>query len=423
MPDEFIRDCGLAEGSPEAEIALKIRKVFAEQFSHPENEITADMTGGELIAPWKPKHWWEDGPDYIELVMALEEAFGLDIPDEVAEKLFFPAYHLKYTVRDFVTNYLERLSRLDEKPCQFPVFRFFPGGSRFEWLVALSLMTAGILAIAGVVCGMYPWPAIIPAGLALLFPLYTLKRTTVVCDRFNGEIRQGKRKLDLSLYRAVRPLGEYVNFESIDYWGCTSLEFLREKTAAKRAGQIAVLFNLPLEPFSDPSSTLYRAHNPADWGIEARPFFRAVAAVCTQAREAGHAAQVLELEDRLRKSCRLADSRRYVAEFQRRRPESTPLEALLVAQLQKLLREAALMATPKNPGFARQLREISAGLGREASGELLSLAGQATGGGMGSFSDYSFAERETPKQWDLVKEISNTIDEIRLGRETAETES
>ena len=56
----------------------KLAAIVAEQFSVDENEISENTTFEDLGA---------DSLDQVELIMALEEAFGADIPDEEAEKL------------------------------------------------------------------------------------------------------------------------------------------------------------------------------------------------------------------------------------------------------------------------------------------------------------------------------------------------
>ena len=59
-----------------SEIADKVKKIVVEQLGVNEDQVTADAKFIEDL-----------GADSLELVMALEEAFGAEIPDEDAEKL------------------------------------------------------------------------------------------------------------------------------------------------------------------------------------------------------------------------------------------------------------------------------------------------------------------------------------------------
>ena len=68
----------------------KIRKIIAESLNVDEEEITMDTTFVDDLGA--------DSLDTVELVMAFEEAFGCEIPDEDAEKIA--------TVQDAV-NYIE----------------------------------------------------------------------------------------------------------------------------------------------------------------------------------------------------------------------------------------------------------------------------------------------------------------------------
>ncbi|HHW07990.1 MAG TPA: acyl carrier protein [Clostridia bacterium] len=56
----------------------KIRAIVVEQLGVEEDEVTMETTFESLNA---------DSLDVVELVMALEEEFGIEIPDEDAEKL------------------------------------------------------------------------------------------------------------------------------------------------------------------------------------------------------------------------------------------------------------------------------------------------------------------------------------------------
>ena len=60
------------------QIEPRLRKTFAEQLGLPEDEITAEKTLDELGG---------DSLDHFELVMAVEDEFNIEIPDEEAEKI------------------------------------------------------------------------------------------------------------------------------------------------------------------------------------------------------------------------------------------------------------------------------------------------------------------------------------------------
>ena len=62
------------------EILEKVRDITAEQLSVEKNEITPETTFMDDLGA--------DSLDVVELVMAFEEEFGLEIPDEDAEKIW-----------------------------------------------------------------------------------------------------------------------------------------------------------------------------------------------------------------------------------------------------------------------------------------------------------------------------------------------
>mgnify|MGYP001277199518 FL=1 len=71
----------------------KVKKVIVEQLGVDENEVTLDASITDDLGA--------DSLDLVELVMALETEFNLDIPDEEAEKI--------KTVGDAV-HYVEEVS-------------------------------------------------------------------------------------------------------------------------------------------------------------------------------------------------------------------------------------------------------------------------------------------------------------------------
>ena len=73
-----------------AEIEAKIIKIVSDQLNVDEGEINPDSSFVDDLGA--------DSLDTVELVMALEDEFGLDIPDEEADKI--------KTVQDAIT-YIE----------------------------------------------------------------------------------------------------------------------------------------------------------------------------------------------------------------------------------------------------------------------------------------------------------------------------
>ena len=77
-----------------SEVAEKVKKIVVEQLGVSEDQVTPEAKFIEDLGA--------DSLDQVELVMALEEEFGSDIPDEDAEKLT--------TVGDAI-NYVESKSQ------------------------------------------------------------------------------------------------------------------------------------------------------------------------------------------------------------------------------------------------------------------------------------------------------------------------
>ncbi len=76
------------------EIEAKIKEIIVEQLNVDESEVTPDASFIDDLGA--------DSLDIVELVMAIEEAFDIEIPDEDAEKI--------RTVKDaieYVKNKLE----------------------------------------------------------------------------------------------------------------------------------------------------------------------------------------------------------------------------------------------------------------------------------------------------------------------------
>jgi acyl carrier protein len=69
-------------------IAEKVKKIVVEQLGVSEDQVSEDAKFIEDLGA--------DSLDQVELVMALEEEFGSDIPDEDAEKMTTVGEAIKY---------------------------------------------------------------------------------------------------------------------------------------------------------------------------------------------------------------------------------------------------------------------------------------------------------------------------------------
>lgn len=78
-----------------SEIEVRVKKIVGEQLGVKEEEITTDASFVDDLGA--------DSLDTVELVMALEEEFETEIPDEDAEKIA--------TVKDAVKYIVERLEK------------------------------------------------------------------------------------------------------------------------------------------------------------------------------------------------------------------------------------------------------------------------------------------------------------------------
>lgn len=66
----------------------KVKKIIVEQLSAEEAEVTSEASFIEDLGA--------DSLDIVELIMALEEEFGVEIPDEDAEKISTVGDAVKY---------------------------------------------------------------------------------------------------------------------------------------------------------------------------------------------------------------------------------------------------------------------------------------------------------------------------------------
>lgn len=70
------------------DVEKKVQEIICEQLSVEESEVTPEASFVETLNA--------DSLDIVELIMAFEEQFNIDIPDEEAEKLRTVADAIKY---------------------------------------------------------------------------------------------------------------------------------------------------------------------------------------------------------------------------------------------------------------------------------------------------------------------------------------
>ena len=71
-----------------ATVDERVKKIIAEQLGVEEDEVTSEASFVEDLGA--------DSLDTVELVMALEEEFGIEIPDEDVEKILTVGKALDY---------------------------------------------------------------------------------------------------------------------------------------------------------------------------------------------------------------------------------------------------------------------------------------------------------------------------------------
>ncbi|MBM4413814.1 MAG: acyl carrier protein [Chloroflexi bacterium] len=73
---------------PSQEMEMRLKKIIAERLGVKEEEIVPSASFADDLKA--------DSLDLVELIMALEEEFGVDIPDEAAEKILTVGDALSY---------------------------------------------------------------------------------------------------------------------------------------------------------------------------------------------------------------------------------------------------------------------------------------------------------------------------------------
>jgi acyl carrier protein len=73
---------------PSQEMEMRLKKIIAERLGVKEEQIVPSASFADDLKA--------DSLDLVELIMALEEEFGVDIPDDQAEKILTVADALNY---------------------------------------------------------------------------------------------------------------------------------------------------------------------------------------------------------------------------------------------------------------------------------------------------------------------------------------
>jgi len=79
---------GKEQGKSMGTVDERVKKIIGEQLGVEEDEVTPEASFVEDLGA--------DSLDTVELVMALEEEFGIEIPDEDAEKILTVGKALDY---------------------------------------------------------------------------------------------------------------------------------------------------------------------------------------------------------------------------------------------------------------------------------------------------------------------------------------
>jgi acyl carrier protein len=81
-----------SEGLDREEILAKIQEITADRLGVDESDVTPDASFREDLEA--------DSLDLVELIMELEEQFGMEIPDEEAEKITTVEEAVDYVVEN-----------------------------------------------------------------------------------------------------------------------------------------------------------------------------------------------------------------------------------------------------------------------------------------------------------------------------------
>jgi acyl carrier protein len=87
----------MAAGDKQKEIVEKVKQIISEQLGVEEAEVTTSASFTDDLGA--------DSLDQVELVMALEENFDIEIPDDAAEKI--------RTVQDAI-DYIDKHSKVSK---------------------------------------------------------------------------------------------------------------------------------------------------------------------------------------------------------------------------------------------------------------------------------------------------------------------
>jgi acyl carrier protein len=87
----------MAAGDKQKEIVEKVKQIISEQLGVEEAEVTPSASFTDDLGA--------DSLDQVELVMALEENFDIEIPDDAAEKI--------RTVQDAI-DYIDKRSKVSK---------------------------------------------------------------------------------------------------------------------------------------------------------------------------------------------------------------------------------------------------------------------------------------------------------------------
>ena len=110
---DFAKECGIAVGSFEAEVALAVREIIAELANVPKESI---LPSHSFVTELVGLDSALDSLDSVDYVMRLEERLDIRIPDCVAESLpgisDLDRLSASFTVRQMIVETAKRLKGL-----------------------------------------------------------------------------------------------------------------------------------------------------------------------------------------------------------------------------------------------------------------------------------------------------------------------